>query len=564
MRCAPVLQVVEDMAVLCSRSGGFEVEDEPITCAVLEGGPCSACKEMVAFRRQIKQLEEELAKLKAKRNTILTKMNTIHDPLIHKLPPEIGSQIFRFCLPLPLDFEGFSSWGARDELKPALLRLGAVCRNWRQLAWTTPDLWENISFSIRPSTIRSRSLAESPGFLREWLDRSGGLPLNIFFVHYFDYGEYTSSEDDSSSNSVGCGTSDNPRATIDMVEIATGLAIEILNSHSGRWRNLHITADAEIFGRFSWHTQPNQLVGLELWLTDESQPQNFMIDSEFTPTHLKLDSFPLTSINICWDKTTHITLCHISTEECIDILGRTPHLEYYNISRLYSYDTGEISSERPMLHSRLRSLHLSKIHPCHIEEFLGAINLPFLEEWTQDVANYDYGYPVEATVSFVKRSMCCLKILILESLDDELDLNTLLQAIPSLERIHLSFETEIDVSAMMDDILARIFRQVPASGSILVEGHTAESFLPHLQFMECSTVWRDPIFSWDRIPQLYRQGHRRSLVLKTTVEKSDISDETALQFLQLADEGLNLQIFDISVGGYFLENFRKRMCEQGV
>jgi hypothetical protein len=118
----------------------------------------------------------------------------------------------------------------------------------------------------------------------------------------------------------------------------------------------------------------------------------------------------------------------------------------------------------------------------------------------------------------------------------------------------------------MDDILARIFRPAPASGIILVEGldHTPESFLPRLQFMECNTVGRDAPFAWDRIPQLYRQGHRRSLALKTIVNKSDISDETALQLLQLADEGLDLQIFDISIGGCFLENFRKRMCEQGV
>ena len=105
MRCAPVLQVVADMAVLCSRCRGFGADDEPITCVVLGGGPCSACKEMVAIRHQIKQLEEELAKLKAKHNTILTTMNAIHDPFIHKLPPEIGSRIFRFCLPLPLDFK---------------------------------------------------------------------------------------------------------------------------------------------------------------------------------------------------------------------------------------------------------------------------------------------------------------------------------------------------------------------------------------------------------------------------------------------------------------------------
>jgi hypothetical protein len=169
--------------------------------------------------------------------------------------------------------------------------------------------------------------------------------------------------------------------------------------------------------------------------------------------------------------------------------------------------------------------------------------------------------PVADMVSFFKRSGCCLKVLHLTSLTFySKGLNTLLQAIPTLERIHLSFDNEFGgVNDMMDDILARIFRPGPGSGIIMVEGHTPESFLPHLQFMECSTLFRDPLFSWDRILQLYRQGHRRSLALKTIVKKPNITDETALQLLQLADEGLNLQIFDISIRGCFLENFRKRM-----
>lgn len=84
MRCSPpAFQVVENMANLCSRCKKFEANDEPITCVALKGGPCSVCKEMVAIRHQIKQLEEELAKLKAKHNTILTTMNAIHDLFIH-------------------------------------------------------------------------------------------------------------------------------------------------------------------------------------------------------------------------------------------------------------------------------------------------------------------------------------------------------------------------------------------------------------------------------------------------------------------------------------------------
>jgi hypothetical protein len=173
--------------------------------------------------------------------------------------------------------------------------------------------------------------------------------------------------------------------------------------------------------------------------------------------------------------------------------------------------------------------------------------------------------PVAALLSVFKRSGCHLKILHLTSLLLHSEgLNILLQAMPSLERVRLSFRTGvIVVKTMMDNILARIFR--PARGnSNTVEDPTSESFLPCLQFMECDTDERDAPFSWDQIPQLYHQGRQRSLVLKTTIKKMDITDETAIQLLRLSDKGLDLQIFDISIGGDFLQNFRKRMCEQSV
>ena len=84
--------------------------------------------------------------------------------------------------------------------------------------------------------------------------------------------------------------------------------------------------------------------------------------------------------------------------------------------------------------------------------------------------------------------------------------------------------------------------------------------------MECTSSFKVFIpFSWDRIPRLYRQGHRRSLTLKSTAKESQISDETALQLLKLTDEGVDLQILDKTtrMGGDFLENFRKRMGMEG-
>ena len=85
------------------------------------------------------------------------------------------------------------------------------------------------------------------------------------------------------------------------------------------------------------------------------------------------------------------------------------------------------------------------------------------------------------------------------------------------------------------------------------------------------TISVPSVSMWFRsVTTLYGQFLDRSvLVLITTlssvIHKLDITDETALQLLQLTDEGLHLQIFDLSMGGCnFLKRFRERMCEQGI
>jgi hypothetical protein len=141
---------------------GVDAEAQPVTCTVLEGDPCSACKEREIVRQKIIQLEAEIKKLKTKYDNLASKMNAAHDPFIHKLPSEIGSHIFRLSLPR------YSSIESGPRLVAGSLKLGAVCRKWRQLAWATPNLWESLSIVIHPSA--SHFLAESlPDLLREWL-----------------------------------------------------------------------------------------------------------------------------------------------------------------------------------------------------------------------------------------------------------------------------------------------------------------------------------------------------------------------------------------------------------
>jgi hypothetical protein len=198
-----------------------------------------------------------------------------------------------------------------------------------------------------------------------------------------------------------------------------------------------------------------------------------------------------------------------------------------------------------ILHSQLRMLGTSH----GATTLLNAIVVPALEEWTHHGDAYNPSL-VATMVSLLKRSGCCLKMLDLSGAS--FDLPILLQAIPSLERLQLGYQPD-DV---LHDIFDRIFRS-PTDRCIIPLGDTSlETFLPRLQFVE----YRTP-FSWDRVPQLYRQGHRHSLTLKFPTTSTQTSDETAMELLKLVDEGAKFQILVTfeGRGGDFLENFRKRM-----
>ena len=198
---------------------------------------------------------------------------------------------------------------------------------WRQLAWATPDLWDALY--VRTGMGRPELDELLPELVREWLERSGSLPLTIFFNGYKSVGDESGDYDDT-------------------VAVANGLIVEILNLHSHRWRILNLTTTAPAFRRFSGSIQPNQLVGLGLevaYQSSDPSPPKFLIESELTPTHLMLD-FPLTSVNVRWDNITHVTIPFISAKESINILRRASSLEYYDI---HIYQPSEVSFRKPIL-----------------------------------------------------------------------------------------------------------------------------------------------------------------------------------------------------------------------
>ncbi len=122
--------------------------------------------------------------------TILEAMNLQNDPM-RCLPIEILSHIFTLCLPYqppPPNIDSNMALPTRWEVDvhPVPFRPGSICRYWRQIAWSTPQLWNTLHLHVSGST---KGNLECNRLLDEWLRRLGQLPIyiSVFWVGH----EYT-------------------------------------------------------------------------------------------------------------------------------------------------------------------------------------------------------------------------------------------------------------------------------------------------------------------------------------------------------------------------------------
>jgi hypothetical protein len=92
-----------------------------------------------------------------------------------RLLPDILQEIFVRCLPTG----GYSAMSRMD----APLVLGRVCREWRDIAYSTPSLWSAIHIAIPKDSsyvlMHTCSHATRMRAIQDWLSRSGICPLYI-------------------------------------------------------------------------------------------------------------------------------------------------------------------------------------------------------------------------------------------------------------------------------------------------------------------------------------------------------------------------------------------------
>ncbi|KAK7462301.1 hypothetical protein VKT23_007902 [Stygiomarasmius scandens] len=130
--------------------------------------------------KRVEMLEDQQAKIAASLKLSHHRIATIRNLLtpIRRVPPEVLTEIFLHYVQLADSFnfrlgdaETKKRWGFLIHLPPILV-LSQVCWSWRRIIQVQPCLWAELKFS-------TAGRSPDPALFKEWLRRSGGLPLDI-------------------------------------------------------------------------------------------------------------------------------------------------------------------------------------------------------------------------------------------------------------------------------------------------------------------------------------------------------------------------------------------------
>ncbi|KAJ7661898.1 hypothetical protein DFH06DRAFT_362406 [Mycena polygramma] len=122
---------------------------------------------------EIRYLERALSQLRSEKTLVQERITSYKYPVL-SLPRELLSEIF---IHFALTFPHGPPLGGR--FSPTTLT--QVCRDWREIALATPELWKRV---------RLDDDALSVGWQREivntWLSRSSGCPISVFIRGHFE------------------------------------------------------------------------------------------------------------------------------------------------------------------------------------------------------------------------------------------------------------------------------------------------------------------------------------------------------------------------------------------
>ena len=445
---------------------------------------CAGCKEDVELERNTQGPQDGAGNHQ-------TWLNARRDPFILKFPPEISSLIFL----LSMDTQSHDDLGKL----PTPFLLGSVCRGWRLLARSTPELWSTVSFRLGKPPRKPEGLSQLQA-VSGWLQLSGDVSLTLHVFKYWGA---------DSISQEGCGP-----------------VIDILNQHSERWEKILLYIPASFSPRLCGTSSPSRLCDLHVIGDHYDRAPTFKMRSRPSPSHLTISHFHISTFDINWDNLTFLRMTLSAFDGCIEAIQQAPLLEMCSIT-LYWIEILPSIPKITVRHTRLRTLKLFRVPVELLYDFLDVLELPSLQAYHQQTLNHDIY--MENLISFLNRSGMDLKQLSLDvsSLRKE-DIEKLLTAVPSLQTLQLDFWCTENAF-----VIRGLFENVSSSPPVLGGG---PGFLPSLQSL---TISGRGISMWECIPRLFYSSHRKILPLEVN-KTGEIETDTLRKIPRLIAEGFDI------------------------
>ncbi|PPQ85440.1 hypothetical protein CVT26_012925, partial [Gymnopilus dilepis] len=310
------------MAQPCTRCGYNEdeesYEDPWRLCPESRSTPCDLCHDLDDLNKEISQTRNLLQDLLNKRRELSSKLNIGHPSIVHRLPVEVTSMIFTLYVN-PSDDD--------DDDNP--LTLGAVCRRWRQIAWSTPSVWTTLKID----TSRSFIPCSHSTLIKEYLRRSRQLPLSITLCapfttssipHYYSHSLYS--------------------------------VIEAINQQCNRWHSLDVNLPCSLLSRFNDAASTSSgLHKLSLSSPDDEVVETLRF-SRVAPRILDIKG-PLCNLeSVNFSNATSITMQYASVDHVLDIFRMAPALVECSFAQVAIRE--ELDEHRRVTHVGIRSLKI--------------------------------------------------------------------------------------------------------------------------------------------------------------------------------------------------------------
>ncbi|KAJ7193771.1 hypothetical protein GGX14DRAFT_587512 [Mycena pura] len=331
---------------------------------------------------EILELQRSLRSLRSERATIWERLDTF--PVL-TLPNEITSEIFLNFIPV---YPGCPPIFGKDS-PDQLMR---VCRQWRDIALNTPQLWRAIEIDIDDERCVRAA--------KTWLVRSGFCPLSI---------------------KMNC-----------FVEVLMIEALEVILSHRSRWQCVAIHG-SDIPWDFHFLTDIASyplLRQLDIsGISDNPDSPTFTFSDAPLLRTATLGDFDYPSGFLPWHQLTYLTLVSKTPTECTDVSKETINLIH---CRLIIAEHGEVGINLPRLESLTLEYLLYFPATCAITTFV----VPSLRRLRVADA-FIRPDPVGKLSSLIAKSGCKLQELCIVG-DLSITENAYREAFPSIS--NLSFD----------------------------------------------------------------------------------------------------------------------------